>query len=90
MRHCDGIGINRSVFQDHSFTSDRALDLPAGSRRRILRVDDGLEKDGGGDSVARRIDDLSGPRILDASRPSRELALQWAEEMQKHLEGGGQ
>ncbi len=34
--------------------------------------------------IAQRFD----PR-LDASRPSRELALQWAEEMRKHFEGGG-
>src|SRR5262245_18809554 len=34
--------------------------------------------------IARRFD----PR-LDASRPSRELAVAWAEEMRKHYEKGG-
>jgi hypothetical protein len=31
-----------------------------------------------------------GFRRLDASRPSRELAIQWAEEMRKELEKGGE
>ena len=35
--------------------------------------------------IAQRFD----PR-LDASRPSRELALQWAEEMRKHYLGSGE